>query len=98
MLYTQNLYNVVNQCCVQLLSRVQLFLAPGTVAQQAPLSMNFQARILEWVPFPTAGDHPKPGIESASLVSPALAGRFFTNSTAWEAQTRVVIVQSPSCV
>ena len=24
---------------------------------------NFQARILEWVAFPTSGDHPHPGIE-----------------------------------
>ena len=33
-----------------MLSRVQLFVTPWTVAQQAPLSMGFsQARILEWV-------------------------------------------------
>ena len=34
-----------------------------------------QARILGWVPIPSAGDLPDPGIEPAS---PALAGRFFT--------------------
>ena len=28
--------------------------------------------------FPTLGDLPDPGIELASLASPALAGRFFT--------------------
>ena len=39
---------------------------------------NFQARILEWVPFPTPRDLPDPGIESESLVSFALAGGFFT--------------------
>ena len=38
----------------------------------------FQARILEGFPFPTAGDLPDSGIEPASLVSPALAGGFFT--------------------
>ena len=37
-----------------------------------------QDRILEWVPFPPAGDPPDPGIESVSLMSPTLAGRFFT--------------------
>ena len=37
-----------------------------------------QARILEWVPFPPPGDLPNPGIELGSLMSPALAGRFFT--------------------
>ena len=29
------------------------------------------------LPFPPPGDLPNPGIESASLVSPALAGGFF---------------------
>ena len=38
----------------------------------------FQARILERLPFPSLGDLPDPGIEPTSLVSPALAGRFFT--------------------
>ena len=32
------------------------------------------------LPFPTPGDLPNPGIEPTSLVSPALAGRFFTTS------------------
>ena len=33
---------------------------------------------------PPPGDLPDPGIEPASLTSPALAGRFFTTNTAWE--------------
>ena len=37
-----------------------------------------QARILEWVAISYSGDLPNPGIELASLVSPALADRFFT--------------------
>ena len=41
----------------------------------------FQASILEWVvPFPIPGDLPNPGIEPASLASPAMAGRFFTTA------------------
>ena len=36
-------------------------------------------------PFPTPGNLPNPGIEPASLVSPALAGGFFTTSATWEA-------------
>ena len=40
------------------------------------------------LPFPSAGDLSDPGIEPASLVSPALAGRFFTAITTWEAQTK----------
>ena len=36
------------------------------------------------LPFPTPGDPPDPGIESMSLVSPALAGRFFITSATWD--------------
>ena len=40
-----------------------------------------------WIgwPFSSPVDLPNPGIEPASLVSPALAGRFFTTGTTWEA-------------
>ena len=37
-----------------------------------------QTRILEWLPFYLPVNLPDPVIEPASLVSPALAGRFFT--------------------
>ena len=37
------------------------------------------------LPCPPAGDFPNPGIEPTSLVSPALAGGFFTTSATWEA-------------
>ena len=37
-----------------------------------------QARILGWVAILFLGNLPDPGIKSASLASPALAGRFFT--------------------
>ena len=40
----------------------------------------FQAKILEWVPFPTPGDLLDPGIKPASFASPVLAGRFFTTA------------------
>ena len=61
--------------CVQSLSHVQLFVTP-TVTCQPPLSMEF-SRQEYWsgLPFPPAGDLPKPGIKPSSL---ALAGRFFT--------------------
>ena len=35
--------------------------------------------------FPTPRDLPEPGIEPMSLVSPALAGGFFTTNATWEA-------------
>jgi len=68
-------------------SCVQLFATPWTVAQQAPVSMGF-SRQEYWsgLPFLPSGDLPHPGIEAASLMSPALADRFFTFSATWEAQ------------
>ena len=44
-----------------------------------------QAGILEWLPFPTPGDLPNPGIEPTSPLSLVLVGRFFTTSTTWKA-------------
>ena len=38
----------------------------------------FQARILDGLPFLPPGDLPDPEIETPSLASPKLAGRFFT--------------------
>ena len=39
-----------------------------------------QERILKWLPRPPSRDLPDPGLEPVSLISPALAGRFFTTS------------------
>ena len=44
-----------------------------------------QARMLEWVSIPFSRNLPNPRNEPASLKSPALAGRFFTTTTTWEA-------------
>ena len=49
-----------------------------------------QARILEWVACPPPGALPNPGIKPISLMSPKLAGRFFTTSTTWEALFNMV--------
>ena len=53
---------------------------PWTVAHQAPLSMEFP-RQEHWsgLTFPSPGALPDPGIEPEYLVSPALAGGFFTS-------------------
>ena len=47
-----------------------------------------QARIRKWVVTSHPGDHPDPGIEPASLLSPALADRYVTTSTTWQASVR----------
>ena len=75
-------------CCavVSCFSHVRLSVTPGTADHQAPLSMGFSmqkywSRL--WCPPP--GDLPDTKIETESLMSPALAGRFFTTGAAWEA-------------
>ena len=59
---------------------------PWTVAHQVPLPMG-SSRKEYWngTLFPPPGELPNPGIETASLVSPALADGFFTTSTIREA-------------
>ena len=68
------------------LSRAQLFTTPRTVACQAPLSMGY-SRQEYWsgLPCPPSRDLPKPEMELASLMPPALAGGFFTTSITCEA-------------
>ena len=60
-------------------SRVQLFATLGTVAGQAPLSVEF-SRQENWSGLPCSppGDLPDPGIEPVSLTSSASAGELFT--------------------
>ena len=62
---------------VKLLSRVQLFATPWTVAYRAPPSMEF-CRQEYWsgLPFPSPGDLPDSGIEPGS---PAFQADAFTS-------------------
>ena len=57
-----------------------------TVPHQAPLSMGF-SRQEHWSGLPCLppGDLPDSGIKLTSLISPALAGGFFTTTITWEA-------------
>ena len=49
-----------------------------------------QARVLEWLLCPPPGDLPDPGIEPPSLMSPVLAGGFFTTRATWEVPKNVI--------
>ena len=62
-----------------MLSHLQLFTTPWTVARQAPLRLKF-SRQEYWseLPFPPPRDLPDPGIKPTSPTSPALAGISFT--------------------
>ena len=73
-------------CMLSYFSCVGLFETLWTVVSQAPLSMGFsRQKCWSALPFPPPGDLPDPGIQPASLMSPALAGGFFATSVTWEA-------------
>ena len=60
--------------------------APWTLADQLFCPWDFpREEYRNGLPFPPPGDLSNPGIQPASLMSPALAGGFFTTSTTWEA-------------
>ena len=69
------------------LTHARLFVTLWTVAHQPPLCMGF-SRQEYWSEFPSPapGDLPQLGIEHVPLRAPAVAGRFFTTNTTWEAQ------------
>ena len=71
------LHNLLVMCAVLfLVSRVQLFVTPWTVACQAPLSeVILQARILEWVAMPFSRESSQP--RDRTQVS-RIADGFFT--------------------
>ena len=60
---------------------------PWTISPPGAPSMGV-SRQERWsgLPGPPLGTLPNPGIKPASLMSPVLAGGFFTTSTTWEAQ------------
>ena len=78
-------------CMLSHFSCVQPFVTWWTVVHQAPLSMGF-SRQEYWsgLPFLPPGHLPHPGMEPLPLISLALAGRFFTSSTTWEAEVTLV--------
>ena len=80
---------IEDACVLSRFRRVQLFVTLGATAYQVPLSMGF-SRQKYWsrLPCPSPGDLPNSATESASLMSPALAGEFFTTSNTWEVQIK----------
>ena len=73
-------------CLLSHFSRVRLFVTLWTCnLSGSSVHGIFQARELEWVACCPPGDLPDSGMEPAFLMSPALASRFFTTSSIWEA-------------
>ena len=73
-------------CVLDCFSYAQLFATLWTLICRDPLSMGF-SRQEYWhgLSYPPLGVPPNLGIEPVSLMSPVLAGRFFTTRTTWEA-------------
>ena len=86
-------YGCMCVCMLNHFSCVWLCVALWTVAYQAPLSMGF-SRQEYWsgFPCPPPRDLLDSGIESTSLRSPALVGRFSTTSITWEIWIHVICV------
>ena len=77
--------NCVHLCAKSLQWCLTLCDPMDYIASQAPLSVGL-SRQEYWSGLPCPqGDLPNPGTEPASLMSPALAGRFFITSITWEA-------------
>ena len=53
-------------------------------------SWDSPGKNMEWLPLPSPGDLPDPGIKPTSLTSPTLAGRFFTHWATWEAPVSTI--------
>ena len=78
-------------CVLSRFSHVQLFATLWTVVHQAPLSMGFSRQeYLSGLPFPFPGDLTDPRIKPAHLMSPELAGMFFTINITWEALGKAI--------
>ena len=87
--YNMRQINSMHSCVYAWLSHfshVWPFATLWTIALQAPLSMTF-SRQEYWsgLPCPSSAYLPDSAIEPSSLMSPALAGRFYTTSDTWEA-------------
>ena len=68
---------------------IRLFVTRWTIACQTSLFMGFSRQeYWSWLPCPPLGNFPDPGIEPSFLMSPALAGGFFT-TTAYQEQANV---------
>ena len=83
-------FNSYNSPVKKILSSFYCACAQSCMTLCSPMDCNppgssvhgiFQSRTLEGVARSSSRGFPNPGIERVSLLSPALAGRFFTTST-----------------
>ena len=80
--FSKSVHPMLHVHMLSCIGHVQLFVTPRTVVHQAPLSIGFSRQeYLNELPRPPPGDLPDPGMETVSLTSPALVGRFLATST-----------------
>ena len=72
-------------CCVFTQSHLTLYDSMDSSRSDSSAHRIAKQEYWSGVPFPAPQDFPNPGIKHKSLVSPALAGRFFTSRATWEA-------------
>ena len=78
---------VLNEMCVLVAQSCLTLCGPMDYSPQGSCVHGIlQARMENGLSLPIPGDLPFLRIEPASLMSPALAGRFSTTSTTWEVQ------------
>ena len=76
---SQMRYLLYHCCCLVAQSCLDTFATSWTVAHQDPLSTDFpRQEYWSGLPFPSPGDLLDSGSEPMSLVSPAMAGGFFS--------------------
>ena len=90
--YTKTSYILIMHACY-VISVVSGFLQPMDCSLPDPLSMGI-SRQEYWsgLPCPSPKDLPRPGIEDAFLMFPALAGKFFITSSTWEVHTLIIAI------
>ena len=86
-----DIYTLLIRCCCSVAKSYLTLLWPhGLQPTRLPCPWGIlQARTLEWVTMPSSRGPSGPGVEPASLMSPALAGRFLTTRAIWEAQKQL---------
>ena len=87
----------MHACVLSHFSCVQLFVTIWTVVHQPPLFIWFHKQeYWSGLPCPPPGDLPHPGIKTRSLMSPALAGGFFTTRANWEVRILKIFILKSS--
>ena len=78
--------------CMLCPKSLQLCLIPCDPIDYSPPGSSVYG--IHWesgLPCPSSGDLPDPGIEPKFLLSPVLAGRFFTTSVTWASHLRTFL-------